>query len=274
MNIQYDFFDKVAIITGSASGLGKEMALKFAKAGAKVTVSDIDEKKGGEVVRLITDMGAEAIFVYTDMTDEKSVTSMVKSTVETFGHVDILVNNAGTSGKSMGSPLTNVQSSDWDMTYQVNVRGVFFGCNAVYNLFKNQGYGKIINIASIAGRMGQETLPHYSASKAAVINFTQALAKEVAPFNINVNAVCPGVIYTPIYANEEIVQAYKERNPSHVDLNISSRKLFMARVEQRVAMKREQTPEDIANAVLFLSSEEAKNITGQALNVCGGSEFN
>jgi NAD(P)-dependent dehydrogenase (short-subunit alcohol dehydrogenase family) len=195
---------------------------------------------------------------------------MIKTTLDTYGKLDILVNNAGKGGPHLGYPFTRTEKIDWDTSYEVNVRGTFYACKAVYNLFIKQGHGKIINMASISGKTGSSVIPHYSAAKAAVINLTQALAREMAPYNINVNAVCPGLIYTDIWAG--LGTMIGENFPGLYP-NMTSREVFLANIEKNVPMKREQTVDDIANAVMFLCSEAARNITAQALNVCGGAEI-
>ncbi len=267
-NLKYNYQDQVVIVTGAASGLGESIALGFAKAGARVIVADIQEDKGLQVVAALKKEGApDAKFIYTDVTDEESVSGLIKNTLDAFGKLDIMVNNAGKGGPNMGLPFTRTEKIDWDTSYEINLRGTFYCCKAVYNLFIKQGHGKIINMSSITGRDPNPMIPHYSAAKAGIISLTQALAKELAPYNINVNAVCPGRIYTPIWDSlgEKIAQAFPQKFSG-----MSSREVFLAAVNANIPMKREQTEEDIANAVMFLASEEAKNITGQALSVCGG----
>ncbi|MDD4783767.1 MAG: SDR family NAD(P)-dependent oxidoreductase [Syntrophaceticus sp.] len=265
-----DFEGKVVIVTGAASGLGEATALGFGNAGAKVVVADKKAEEGSKVSSKIKEMGTDSIFVETDVTCEDSIKNMIDKTLSSFGGLDILVNNAGTGGPHLGNPFTRTEAIDWDTSYKVNVRGTFYCCKAVYDMFIKQRHGKIINLASIAGKTGDPTIPHYSASKAAVINLTQNLARELAPYNINVNCVCPGLIYTPIWKGLGYMmgKTYPEQFP-----NMSPREVFLANIDKLVPMKREQTAEDIANAVLFLCSEAAKNITAQALNVCGGAEI-
>ncbi|HZK84996.1 MAG TPA: SDR family NAD(P)-dependent oxidoreductase [Desulfosporosinus sp.] len=268
MDFQQDFKGKVVIVTGAGGGLGGEVARQFAKAGAKVTVADFDVQNGLKVVKALKAMGSEAIFVEVDVTKEESCIAMVDATVKAFGGVDILVNNAGKGGPHVGYPLTRIQSEDWDISFQVNVRGTFFCVKAVYNIFMKQKHGKIVSLSSIAGKAGDPALPHYSSAKAAIINMSQAYAKEMGPYNINVNVVCPGLIYTPIW--ESLGSKLAESLPT-VYPNMTARQVFEDSVKKKIIMKREQTEEDVAYAVLFLASEAAKNITGQALNVDGGA---
>jgi 3-oxoacyl-[acyl-carrier protein] reductase len=263
-----DLKGKVVIVTGASSGLGRDIACSFGKAGALVTVADINEPEGLQTAKYIARCGSQAIFVATDVTDQDQACAAVDTTMESFGRVDILVNNAGFGGNNMGNPLTMIETSDFDSAYSVILKGSFHCCKAVYNIFKKQQYGKIVNIASIAARVGNINFPQYSAAKAALLNFTQTLAKEVGPFNINVNAVCPGYIFTPMW--ERLAAGLKLFNPE-IYSEASAREIFLDVVNERTVMKREQTGEDIANAVLFFSSDGSCNITGQSLSVCGGT---
>jgi NAD(P)-dependent dehydrogenase (short-subunit alcohol dehydrogenase family) len=269
MDFRDEFAGKVAIVTGGASGIGKAIALGFGKAGAKVVIADKNVPEGEKTLTEMKEKGLEAIFVETDVTSEEAVKAMVDTALKTFGGIDILVNCAGKGGPHVGMPLTRVEKVDWDTSYTVNLLGTFYCCKAVYDIFVKQKHGKIVNISSIAGKTGSPFLPHYSAIKAGIINFTQALAKELAPYNINVNCICPGLIYTPLW---ESLGSLLASNLPNIYPNKSPREVFLTTVEHSVPLKREQTPEDIANLTLFLCSEAARNITGQAINVCGGAE--
>jgi NAD(P)-dependent dehydrogenase (short-subunit alcohol dehydrogenase family) len=180
----------------------------------------------------------------------------VARVVDVFGGMDILVNNAGV----LGTLRRAVSLDDWDRAYEVNLKGVWIMSRAVVPAFKARGGGKIVNIASIAGRHGGPLHPHYAASKAGVISVTQSLALELGPRNINVNAVCPGLVRTDMWTKLE---------------GMVGREGFVDEIlATRCPLRREQTPEDIGNAVGFLASSDARNITGQALNVDGGIELN
>ena len=264
MNFEDDFKNKVAIITGSAGGLGKETALRFASAGARVVLCDVKAELGKRTADEIVAKGGDAVFMVLDVTKEASALDLVKSVVDRFGGVHILVNSAGVTGRGFRG-FIKIDVSEWDRTYQVNVKGTVNCCRAVYHIFKSQRAGKIINVASVAGRMPTVGLIHYAASKAAVINLTQTLAAELAPHDINVNAVCPGWIWTPIYnESEDLVRLAGKQG-------VTPREAFLKMVKTRCPLQREQTEEDIANAILFLASEAAKNITGQSINVDGGA---
>lgn len=264
MNFEDDFKNKVAVITGSAGGLGKETAVRFASAGAMVVICDVKSEQGKKTAEEIVANGGTAAFMPLDVSRAEPVMALVKDVVDRFGGVHILVNSAGVTGRGFKG-FDKIDVSDWDLTYQVNVRGTANCCRAVYPFFKNQRAGKIVNVASIAGRMPTKGLIHYAASKAAVINLTQTLAAELAPHNINVNAVCPGWIWTPIYNESEALVKLAEKQ------GISPREVFLRMVKDRCPLQREQTGEDIAHTILFLASEAAKNITGQSINVDGGA---
>jgi NAD(P)-dependent dehydrogenase (short-subunit alcohol dehydrogenase family) len=264
MNFEDDFKNKVAIITGSAGGLGKETAVRFASAGARVVICDVKSEQGKKTAEEIVAKGGDAVFMALDVSKEAAALDLVKNVVDRFGGVHILVNSAGVTGRGFRG-FSKIDLSEWDLTYQVNVKGTVNCCRAVYPIFRDQKAGKIINVASVAGRMPTVGLIHYAASKAAVINLTQTLAAELAPHNINVNAVCPGWVWTPIYNESENLVKLAEKQ------GITPREAFLKIVRNRCPMQREQTEEDIANTILFLASEAAKNITGQSINVDGGA---
>ncbi len=265
MDFKNDFKDKVVIVTGGSGGLGKEAAVQFAKAGANVVIGDLKTDLGKQTVAQIQKQHeGNARFIHLDVTDQDSVNSLVQETQETFGKIDILVNSAGIAGKGF-RPFYKVEMSEWDKTYAVNVKGIVNCCNAVLKTFKEQKSGKIVNVASISGRKPTPGLMHYAASKAAVVSLSQTMASEVGKFNVNVNVVCPGWIWTPIYAEDDNIKELAGK------MGKTPREFFQGMVDQFCAIKREQTEEDIASAILFFSSEAAKNITGQSLNIDGGA---
>ena len=190
--------------------------------------------------------------------------------IQRFGRIDILVNNAGIVAAPGWEERERPSEEDWDMIYAVNVKGVAGVTESVVPHMKRRRYGKIVNIASIAGRLGSRTSAPYSASKASVINMTQNFALDLAEFNINVNSICPGLLWTPMW--QRIATRYGTIPGDRQGL--PPREVFDRHVKQVIPMGREQTPEDVGHAVAFLASDYAKNITGQALNVSGGSHMN
>ncbi len=244
---------KVAIITGSARGLGRAHAIRFAKEGAKLALCDILDC--GPVVKEIEAIGGEAIAIRTNITDEKNTTAMAKKTVDRFGRIDILVNNAGAIGgieiHDFVKPVEEITSADWNRYLDVNIKGTFLCCKAVIPYMKKQGKGSIVNIASTAGFYGSSHFLHYSTSKGGVITMTRGLATALGEFNINVNAVAPGVVMT---------EAMQALHPGGTDNQMVNKQIIKKSIQ----------PEDIAAAVLFLASDEASMITGQTLAVNAG----
>jgi NAD(P)-dependent dehydrogenase (short-subunit alcohol dehydrogenase family) len=265
-----EFKGKVAVITGAASGLGRQTALQFAADGANIVIGDIQVEKGKAVVEECKAAGGDAIFVETNVGDEAAVKNLMETAVKTFGTIDILVNNAG-GGGGMGNPWTRPTVEDWDKAYATMMRGTYLCCKYVYDLFKQKGSGKIVNFSSEAGKDPTPELAAYSANKAALIAMTTALAKELGPYGVNVNAVCPGLIYTPIW--EGLGKALAYFFPDKFK-GMSGRDVFDAhRANMQCMPQIEVTDVDIANAVLFFCSEAARSITGQALNICAGMAF-
>ncbi len=257
---------KIAIITGAGSGIGRGTAYCFAREGATVVVNDINIQNARAVAREIKADGGKAIAIKADVTREKQVEQMVKKVADTFGRIDVVVNNAGVGGEHIGSPLTNLTGEDWDMTFAVNTKGIFLMCKAVMPHMVQQKHGKIINISSVAGKRPSATIPAYSASKAAVINFTEALATELGPYGINVNAICPGIIWTPLW--ERFAGQLAEQSPQLKGLGLTARAAFDAIVTQP-GVRTEQMPEDIGMLAVFLASNESARITGEAISVAG-----
>jgi NAD(P)-dependent dehydrogenase (short-subunit alcohol dehydrogenase family) len=265
-----DITDKVALVTGGGRGIGRGISLVMARNGADVAVVDLNLQDAQGVAAEIAALGRSAIAVEADVADQASVDSMVNTVVERFGRIDILVNNAGVIAAPGWESRELPSDEDWDLIMSINVRGVARVTETVAPHMMKRRYGKIVNIASIAGRLGSRTSSPYSASKSAVISMTQTAAVDLAEFNINVNAICPGLLWTPMW--RRIAARYEKIHEQ--DRGLSEREVFDRYVAERIPLGREQTPEDIGNAATFLASDLASNITGQALNVSGGSHMN
>ena len=256
---------KVAIVTGGAMGIGRGIVLRMAQEGADVAIADLQVEAAGKVADEVKALGRKAIVVKTDVTREADFQALFDRVRKDLGRIDILVNNAGTASRP-GNPFTNNVEEDWDQVWAVNVKSIFFACKAIAPYFIERKTGKIINIASIAGTMNSPNMPPYSVSKMGVVTFTKIVAKDLATHGINVNAICPGILWTAFW------QATAERMATGGGpyAGMTPRQVFESRVNAIVPMKREQTPEDIGWAAVFLASDEARNITGQALHVDGG----
>lgn len=238
--------DKVAIITGAASGIGRATALLFAREGAKVVVADV--VSGEEVVEMIKQTGGEAIFVKTDVSKATEVERMVKSVVDNYGKLDIIFNNAGIGG-TLVSTMKRTEE-EWDKVINVNLKGVFLGMKYAIREMLNKG-GVIINTSSYAGLVGTAGIGAYSASKSGVIALTKTAAVEYAKRNIRVNAICPGGILT------QMTQVLGETDFKYI--------------EEHTPMARVGKPEEVATVALFLASDESSFITGAVLSVDGGA---
>lgn len=242
--------NKVVLITGAASGIGKATAIKFAAAGSKVVVADFNEQGGNATVQQIKESGGEATFIKTDVSDSNSVQAMVTNTVETYGRLDCAFNNAGVGGTS--KPLHEFPEDIYDRTIAIDQKGVFLCMKYELQQFLKQGgTGSIVNMASTAGLDATPNMVAYSASKHAVVGMTKTAAIEYAEKGIRVNAICPGAIETPGLTEGEFGQ-------------------FLDQYRANQPMKRFGKPEEVANAALWLSSDEASLITGVPFPTDGG----
>ena len=241
--------DRVAIVTGSAQGIGRVYALRLASEGAKVVVTDVLDAQ--PAAKEIAAQGGEALALRTDVTDPRSVDDMAEKTVGRFGRIDILVNNAALFGDISRKPFQEIPIDEWDRVMTVNVKGLFLCSRAVLPQMKKQGKGRIINISSGTVLQGTPMLLHYVTSKGAVVAFTRALAREVGEFGITVNSIAPG---------HTLSETVKRRGPNVDERAVASR-----------IIKRSQVPEDLSGTVVFLASDDSEFITGQMIVVDGGS---
>ena len=252
--------NKVALVTGAASGIGRACALALSEAGAHVIVADIDAKGAEAVAEAIQSSQRKALAVQADVGDLGQIDRMVRQAVEAFGRIDIAVNNAGVTRRA---DIMDLTEADWDRIHRVNAKGVFFCLQRVAREMIGQGGGgRIINTASIAGKGYAGTSnAAYAASKGAVISLTKTAAQQLAKYDINVNSVCPGVTRSALSDANLAVRAQQE--------GVSLEEMERRRAEA-IPLKRANDPEDIAAMVVFLASPGARNITGQNFNVDGG----
>ena len=257
------FKNKSVAITGGDKGIGRAIVLSFAQEGANIVLGyNKDEASANKTAEMINKKGANCELVKIDVRIKKDCEKLIETAVKNYKKLDISVNNAGVSTMNWVVDLTE---EDWDFNMDVNAKGTFLCCQAQARQFIKQGNGgKIVNIASIAGKRHAILLSHYGASKAAVINFTKTLAMEVAKYKINVNCVCPGFVKTSMQEREVGWEA-KLRGITKEDV--------LKEYHETVPLGRLELPEDIAKLVLFLASADAGYITGQAINVAGGMEM-
>jgi 3-oxoacyl-[acyl-carrier protein] reductase len=241
-----DFSNRVAMVTGSARGIGKAIALRLAEAGVAVVVNDVDEAVEG-VAEEIRAMGRQCLAVLADISSPSDVAGLMEAVKVVFEKVDILVNNAGVTRDRL---LLRMSDEDWDKVLSINLKGAFLCTRAVLRGMVRQRWGRIVSIASIIGMMGNPGQANYAAAKAGLIGFTRTIAKEVASHGITANAIAPGFIDTEM--TRQLEEDWKEEVRSRIPLNYFG------------------SPRDVAEAVAFLASEEARYITGQVLNVDGG----
>lgn len=253
--------DRVAVVTAGGSGIGQGIAIKLSQEGADVVIVDLNLKYANIVAGEIKKEGVRSLSLKADVSNADEVEEMINFTIKKFGRIDILVNNAGINKPA---PVWDVTEEVWDLTMKVNLKSVFLCSKEVIPFMMKERRGKIINISSISGKKGGTWLSPYCASKFGIIGFTQSIARELAPFNINVNAVCPGIVFTPLW--NKLAKVFSKK------LNLPPDKVKEYYVE-RIPFKRPASIDDIANVVTFLCSDEASYMTGQAINVTGGEEM-
>lgn len=251
----YKLDGRSALITGAATGIGRAIAVRLAKEGCDVAVVDVNRAGAEETAALVTREGRRAVAITADVSDYQQVTAAAAEVINTFGKIDLLYNNAGII--RMGS-VADLALEDWNTVFRINVDGVFHCCKAVVPHMVERGTGRIVNTASWFGKIGKANYGAYCASKFAVIGLTQSLAAELAPRKINVNAICPGTIVETGMRDEA---------------DRKSREQGLATAKEResaIPLGRVGYPDDIARVAVFLASDEASYMTGQAINITGG----
>ncbi|MGB3905280.1 MAG: 3-oxoacyl-ACP reductase FabG [Anaerolineae bacterium] len=239
--------EKVAIVTGAGQGIGRGIALKLAEKGAHVVASDINRQTAQQTAREVEVYGRRALAVKVDVSQRSNVEHLVATTLAEFGKIDILINNAGIA---RSATLLKLTDEAWDEVLDVNLKGIFYTTQAVATHMIDAQYGRIVNISSIYGRTGTIGDSNYVASKAGIIGFTKSVARELARHFINVNAILPGVVDTPLL----------RRIPDK----------YLQPMIKEIPLRRVGTPEDIGNVAAFLASDEASYITGATIEVTGG----
>lgn len=246
--MSFDLSGKVALVTGAAQGIGEGIAARLSRAGAEVVVADIATDKAAEVAKDLSNRGSKSYHVSLDVANRESVEAAIAFVKDRSGQIDVLVNNAGIAGRA--APVWEQSDEDWATVIRVNLTGVFLCCRAVMPHMTERNYGRVVNIASIAGKEGNPNMTAYSASKAGVIAMSKSMAKEVAAFNICVNAVTPAVIQTGIL---------DQLSQEQVDYMIS-----------RIPRGRTGSVEEVSAVVHFLASSDCSFVTGQVYDISGG----
>ncbi|MEK4294770.1 SDR family NAD(P)-dependent oxidoreductase [Paenibacillus sp. FSL R5-0914] len=249
--------NKVILITGSGSGIGRSTALLFAREGATVIVNDLDEARGTETLKDIHADGGKGHFIHADVTHAESVEQMVDQIIEQYGHIDVLFNNAGISG--VGA-LHEVEPDAWERVIQVNIRGVYLPSKYVLPHMMKRKSGNIINMSSCVAEIGLARRASYSATKGAVLALTKSMQVDYAAYNIRVNALLPGTILTPFVEN-------------YLKTSYDNPETAIASIKKRQLSEELGLPEDVAQAALFLASDESKFMMGSPLYIDGGATF-
>jgi 2-hydroxycyclohexanecarboxyl-CoA dehydrogenase len=258
--------DQVVVVSGGASGIGRATAMAFAAEGARVAVWDLGESAGKCAAEISEKFKIRSMGLAADVTDQKAMLAAVGKTIESFGRFDHVVHAAAIGSGKFGFPFTNLLPGDWQRVLTVNVMGMVNLAHAVSPHLVERKAGTLVFVASVAGQIGSQTDPPYSASKAANINFAQCMAKDLAPHGVRVNTVCPGMVQTPL--NRSVWQAWHDQ--AAPGERLSYEEWSDRKIRSVVPLGKWQTPEAIADMIVFLSSDRAAHVTGQTINVDGG----
>jgi meso-butanediol dehydrogenase/(S,S)-butanediol dehydrogenase/diacetyl reductase len=248
----------VVLVTGAGRGIGRQIALRLAGNGADVAVADVNADAVEETAQAVESLGRKSVALTVDLADPAAAEALPRRALDQLGRLDTLVNNA-----AIGDPrsLWELEPEHWDRVYQVNVKGTFFCLRGAARIMREAQGGKIVNLASSAGKLGSPNHLHYAATKAAVINITHSAASALAPYGINVNCVCPGIVETTLW--DQAARVYAELSGKPIDEVVRER-------VAKTPLGRAAQPDDVAGVVAFLVSSDADYMTGQALNVTGG----
>jgi len=256
--------DKVAVVTGGGNGIGEAVAMRLASEGVKVVVADLNLTAAEKVAGKIKEGGGEALSVACDATKPEDVDGMMDKAIKAYGAIDILVNNVG-GGTGINLAVKSL-IEDWGKTIEMNLRSAYLCCCAAAKMMIPRKQGRIINMSSISGKQGEPLLGAYCAAKSGVIGFHNPWPRNLARYDITVNAVCPGYVYTPGW--EKLAQFLKDMQPALADKTLQE--IFEARVRSVTPLRRPQEASEIAGLVAYLVSYEARSITGQAISIDGG----
>lgn len=254
--------ERIAIVTGGGMGIGQEISRELARRGATVVIADIQETPSLNTVEQIRSSGGKASYVHTDVTDRNSTRDLAAQTIAEHGCIDILVNNAGADSKGA---IWELEENQWDFLMNLNLKGTFLSTQAVVRHMMDRRFGRIINMSSMAGKTGELFTSPYCTTKFGVIGFTQSIALELGPYNVTVNAVCPGAVETDLFKKGVTMTAALNNNSYEEELEEKFISL--------TPLGRMTTTNDVARAVAFFASDEAEFITGSSLNVSGGREM-
>ncbi|MBM82150.1 MAG: oxidoreductase [Planctomycetaceae bacterium] len=256
----------VAVVTGGASGIGRACVERFAAEGCRVAIWDLSDQASDVAAQISSPNSGDVVGQVVDVTDAASIEIALASVLDQFGQIDHLVHSAAIGSGKFGFPFTNLTPDDWPTVLEVNIMGMTRVAHAVTPHMVEQSSGSMVFVASVAGQIGSPTDPPYSASKAANINFAQCMAKDLAGKKVRVNTVCPGMVKTPL--NQSVWKAWFEQQNDETAQTYEE--WTNDKLENVVPLGQWQKPEDIADMIVFLSSERAANVTGQTINVDGG----
>lgn len=258
--------DQVAVIVGGAQGIGRAVASQFAKESCRVAIVDYSERVTGSAAELATEHSVQSIGYRADVTFLPQLESARDSILRDFSRCDHVVYAAGLGSGKFGFPFWNLDSSEWPRMLDVNLVGAVSTAQVFQESLRSSPVGSMAFLSSIAGQIGSQTDPPYSAAKAGLINFSQCAAKDLAPYGVRVNTICPGMVQTEL--NRSVYQAWADRQPA--DQRMTYETWAGEKIRKLVPLGRWQSPEDIANMVVFLASPRCRNVTGQTINVDGG----